>query len=431
MITVEDQLAHVLAGLEPLTTETLPLAAALGRTLAHDVLSTSDIPVFDNSAMDGYAVRHGDVVHASPDHPVTLRVVADLPAGSPEDPPLAPGTAARIMTGAPVPADADAIVPVEHTDADLTHSGSTHPGAANPGTAHVTITTAPRPAAHIRRAGEDLHAGDVVLTAGSVLSSRHLSSAAAAGHPTLPVHRSPRVAVIATGSELVPPGQPLGRGQIPESNSTLLAALVTEAGGTVERAVTVPDDDDALRAELASVVSAGVDLVVLSGGVSVGAYDVTKAVLAPLGTVDFVSVAMQPGKPQAFGHLPGGTPVFGLPGNPVSACVSFEVFVRPALSRLLGRTQLFRRMLTAQVSEGWRTPLGRAQYMPVVLDDGPDGPDGPATRPGQLWVRPATRGGSGSHLVGGLGAAEGFAVVPADVTEVRQGDMIDVMLVGL
>lgn len=410
MISVEDQLAHVLSGLEPLGTEELPLAAALGRTLAADLRSRTDIPVFDNSAMDGYAVRHEDVAHASPEHPVTLEVVADLPAGSAEDPPLAPGTAARIMTGAPVPADADAIVPVEHTDAGFEQAGGTH----------VTITTAPRPAAHIRRTGEDLSAGDVVLAAGSVLSPRHLSAAAAAGHPTLTVHRAPRVAVLATGSELVPPGQPLGRGQIPESNSTLLAALMVEAGATVERAVTVPDDDAALRAELDDAVAAGVDLVVLSGGVSVGAYDVTKAVLAPLGTVDFVSVAMQPGKPQAFGRLPGGTPVFGLPGNPVSACVSFEVFVRPAVGRLLGRAQLTRRMLTAQVSDGWRTPPGRAQYMPVVLDAGSDG----------LWVRRATRGGSGSHLVGGLAAADGFAVVGADVTEVRRGDSVGVMLVA-
>ena len=169
MITVEDQLTHVLSGLEPLGTEELPLAAALGRTLAVDLRSRTDIPVFDNSAMDGYAVRHHDVAHASPEQPVTLEVVADLPAGSAEDPPLAPGTAARIMTGAPVPADADAIVPVEHTDAGFERAGSTH----------VTITTAPRPAAHIRRTGEDLSAGDVVLTAGSVLSPRHLSAAAA------------------------------------------------------------------------------------------------------------------------------------------------------------------------------------------------------------------------------------------------------------
>ena len=409
MISVEDQLAHVLSGLRPLGTVDLPLAAALGRTLAVDLRSRTDIPVFDNSAMDGYAVRYADVAHASPERPVTLEVVADLPAGSAQDPPLAPGTAARIMTGAPVPADADAIVPVEHTDAGFERADGTS----------VTITTAPRPAAHIRRTAEDLSAGDVVLTAGAVLSPRHLSAAAAAGHPTLTVHRTPRVAVLATGSELVPPGQPLGRGQIPESNSTLLAALMTEAGATVERAVTVADDDGALRDELDAVVAAGVDLVVLSGGVSVGAYDVTKAVLAPLGTVDFVSVAMQPGKPQAFGRLPGGTPVFGLPGNPVSACVSFEVFVRPALARLTGRTQLTRRMVSAQVSDGWRTPPGRQQYMPVVLDDGPDG----------LTVRPATRGGSGSHLVGGLAAADGFAVVAADVTEVRRGDTVGVMLV--
>lgn len=404
MITVENQRAHVLAGLEPLEAETVPLADALGRTLAHDLRSTTDIPVFDNSAMDGYAVRRADVATASPEHPVVLDVVADLPAGSGEDPALAPGTAARIMTGAPVPADADAIVPVEHTDA---------------GTTRVTVTTAPRPAAHLRRAGEDLRTGDVVLAAGSVLSARHLSSAAAAGHPVVTVRRRPRVAVVATGSELVPPGEPLARGQIPESNSTLLAAMVREAGGVVERAVTVRDDDDTLRAELAAVVAAGVDLVVLSGGVSVGAYDVTKSVLAPLGTVDFVSVAMQPGKPQAFGRL-DGVPVFGLPGNPVSACVSFEVFVRPALGRLQGRSVIDRRHLEATVAEGWRTPPGRAQYMPVALESSAQG----------LRARPATRGGSGSHLVGGLAAADGFAVVPAATSEVRPGDTLPVMLVA-
>ena len=418
MISIAEQLARVLAGVNPLGTEVVGLGAALGRTLAADVTATIDIPVFDNSAMDGYAVRYDDVASASPQNPVTLTVTGDVPAGSDLDPAIAPGTTVRIMTGAPMPSEADAVVQLEHTDE---------------GTDVVVITTAPAPAAHIRRAGGDLRVGDRVLAAGDLLSPRHVSAASAAGHPELTVYARARVAIIATGSELRPPGEPLARGQIPESNTVLLAGLATQAGADVVAAITVDDTEDALRDQLTALEGDDVDLVILSGGVSVGAYDVTKAVLAPMGTVTFTPVAMQPGKPQAFGHLPGGTPVFGLPGNPVSACVSFEAFVAPALARMHGRTRVHAATQDARVSRGWRTPAGRAQYMPVAVEyfHEPTPPTEGAVVPSttSLHVRPATSGGAGSHLVGGLAAADAFAIIPADVHEVREGDIVAIMMV--
>lgn len=405
MISVEEHLRTILATVAPGRTVTVPVADALGSTLAVDAQSRLDIPLFRNSAMDGYAMRYADVAAASAHHPVTLRVIADIPAGSPDDPPLHPGEAARIMTGAPLPTDADAIVPVEQTE-----------GGGWNDEPDVVILQAPASGAHIRLAAADVSAGDTVLLAGERLGARHLAAAAASGITSLVVRAAPRVAVISTGSELMAPGMPLERGQIPESNSVLLAGLVAETDARVVSTQTVPDDADALRETLAEAETVA-DLVVLSGGVSVGAYDVVKQVLA--GTVETVAVAMQPGKPQAFGVLVGGTPVFGLPGNPVSVAVSFEVFVRPALLRMLGRTELARPVHSAVVDAGWRTPPGRRQYMPVAI----------SRTDAALHISPATRGGSGSHLVGGLARAQGYAIVGADVTEVHPGDVLPVMLV--
>lgn len=413
--TVDAHLARVLDAVHPLAPVEVPLAEAGGRVLAVDVRSRLDIPVFDNSAMDGYAVRHADVAAASAEHPVTLRVVADVPAGSPDDPPIGPGEAAHIMTGAPLPSAADAIVPVEHTDA---------------GRSVVSVTVSPRPAAHVRRAGEDLQVGDAVLAAGVRLTAARVSALAAAGHARVAVHPAPRVGVVSTGSELVPPGHPLARGQIPESNSLLLAGLVREAGGDVAHVASVPDEESVLVDELAHCLDARLDLIVLSGGVSVGAHDVVKATLAPLRTVGFHTIAMQPGKPQAFGMLHRGTetptPVFGLPGNPVATAVSFEAFVRPVLLRLQGAGDVHRPRVAAVAAEGWRVPRAKVQFMPVALI----APDSSVAHvDARPRVRPATRGGSGSHLVGGLAAADGYAIVPADVDEVRAGDPVTVMLV--
>ena len=418
MRTVAEHRDVALALAVPLPTEEVAVEDVHGRVLAEDVTAPSALPRWDNSAMDGYAVRAADVAAATPDTPVTLRVLADLAAGSEAEPEVGSGTAARIMTGAPVPPGADAVVPVEATDG---------------GTASVRVDVAPRPAAHIRRAGEDVAAGETVLTAGTVLGPAQVAAAASVGRGTLTVHRRPRVLVLSTGSELVPPGTPLRRVQIPDSNSFLLAAAVRAAGGEPVRVGAVPDDPAALRAVLdrwdrpadgdapgaGGDPGAGVDLVVTSGGVSMGAYDVVKELLAAHAGMEFVAVAMQPGKPQGIGRLPGGTPVLALPGNPVSALVSFLVFVRPVLRRLSGAADVVAPLETAVVQDGWRTPPGREQYMPVVLGAGPEG----------VLVRRAVAGGSGSHLVAGLARAEAFAVVPADVEEVRAGDRVQVMRV--
>ncbi|RLK52925.1 molybdopterin molybdotransferase [Microbacterium telephonicum] len=405
--TVEEQLADVLAAVRPLDAVRMPAADALGATLREPVRAAVDIPVFDNSAMDGFAVRHADVAGARPDAPVALRVVADLPAGSADDPPLRPGEAARIMTGAPVPADADAIVPFEATVGGLADSLTT-----------VTVREAPNGVgAHIRRAGDDLRAGDVVLAPGVRLDAFQVAAVAAAGVADVVVARRPRVAVISTGSELVAAGAPLRRGQIPESNGILLAGLVADAGGEVVARLSVDDEGGALRDALAGLTGGAPerrpDMVVFSGGVSAGAFEVVRIELA--GTMTFSRVAMQPGKPQGFGVLPDGTLLFGLPGNPVSAAVSFEVFVRPALLRMQGRARVQRPVLRVPAAVGWRTPPGRRQYLPAVVDDA-------------LTVRPATAGGSGSHLAGGLGRAHALAIVPAETEAVAPGDLVDVVL---
>lgn len=407
-LSVAEHRDRILATIQPLPAVAVPLPQALQRTLAETVDAIVDVPGFDNSAMDGYALRRADVPAATPEAPVALRVIADLPAGTALDPRLGAGEAARIMTGAPVPADADSIVPLEDTDG---------------GTLTVLIRRAPEPAAHIRRAGSDVRIGESVLTAGRTLGARDLAAAAATGTSTLLVHPAPRVGVLSTGSELRASGERLDRGQIHDSNSVLLAAAVAECGGIPVQLGSVPDDEESLRS-LFVRHAADVDAFVTSGGVSVGAYDIVKAVLAPLG-VWFGPVRMQPGKPQGFGHWPDpaggpGTPIFALPGNPVSVFVSFEEFVRPALLALQGRTELHRARERATVTEGWRSPEGRAQFMPVVAERHPDG---------TLTARPASSGGSGSYLVASLAGANAVAMVPESVTEVLPGEPVDVTLV--
>lgn len=410
MRSVEEQLADVLAAVRPLPSETLPLLEAAGRTLSESVRAGVDIPAFDNSAMDGFAVRHEDVATASREAPVRLRVVADLPAGTDLDPPLAPGEAARIMTGSAIPTDADAVVPFEDTEGGLE------------GTTDEVVVLAPAArGVNIRTRGDDAVVGDEVMPAGTALGPLQLGAAAAAAAASVTVARRPRVAVVSTGSELVPPGAPLRRGQIPESNSTLIAALVEASGAEVVLRTSVPDEVEALRAVLVEASALGADVVITSGGVSAGAYEVVKDTLGPGGEMVFSKVAMQPGKPQGFGRLGDGTLLFGLPGNPVSSAVSFEVFVRPALLAMQGRDELQLPMLRLPASVGWKTPPGRRQYLPAAID---------RSDPQRWTVAPATPGGSASHLAGGLAHAAAFAIVPAEVEAVAAGDLLDVLLVG-
>lgn len=406
LLAVEDHLATILVAVRPVETVSVSVSAARGRTLRTPLCAAVDIPVFDNSAMDGFAVRFDDVADAAPEAPVRLRVVADLPAGTSLDPALSPGEAARIMTGAPVPSAATAIVPFEDTSGGLADSLEI-----------VEVLRAPTAAgAHVRRRADDARAGDELLPAGVLLGPLQLAAAAAAGVAEVEVSRTPRIAIVSTGSELVAPGAPLAYGQIPESNSELLAGLAAEAGAEVVLRTRVDDEGEGPREAVTAAERLGADVVVFSGGVSAGAYEVVKSTLGDV--MAFTKLRMQPGKPQGFGRAPSGMLLFGLPGNPVSAAVSFEVFVRPALLRMQGRTELDRPLLRLPAAVGWRTPPARAQYLPVTID---------RSDPAGWRVVPATRGAS--HLAGGLGRAEAYAVVPASVVEVAAGDAVDVMLI--
>lgn len=397
---VEEHLADCLAGVRPLPPLDVALLDALDCVLAEDVVSGVDLPGFDNSAMDGYAVRVEDVATASRQAPVVLPVVADVPAGSDEQLPLTPGSAIRIMTGAPVPPRTGGIVPVEQTDA---------------GVARVEVHAPVAAGQFVRPRGEDVRAGDVLLRAGLRLGPRHLGLVAAAGQDRVRVRPRPRVVVISTGSELVEPGHPPGFGKVSDSNSIALTAAALDVGTLAYRVGIVPDDPRVLLQTLEDQL-ARADLVVTSGGVSAGAYDTVKEVLSRLGTVAFEKVAMQPGMPQGFGTIGAGIPIFTLPGNPVSSYVSFEVFVRPALRKMMGEPQLHRPSVTARVEQGWTSPAGKRQFVRVELHREADG----------FLARPV--GGQGSHLVADLAAASALAVVPEDVTMVPAGGTLRCLL---
>ncbi|MEN8600284.1 molybdopterin molybdotransferase MoeA [Microbacterium rhizosphaerae] len=399
--TVDEHRAEILAAIPAPEAVTVPLRDAGGYTLAAAARARVDGPAFDSSAMDGFAVHAADAALASREAPARLRVVADLPAGSGSDPALGPGEAARIMTGAAVPTDADAVVPLEHTIGGLDHTGE------------VEIVRRPALGANIRRAGEDVRAGAEILPAGVRLGTLQLAALASAGVTEVEVAARPRVAVISTGSELAPAGHALTRGHIPESNVPLLAGLAEQAGAIVVHTATVPDEVPALERALAAAGSARADVVITSGGVGPGAYEVVRIALD--GPLSFVTVAMRPGRPQGFGRLPSGQLAFGLPGTPVGAAVSFEVFVRPALLALQGRAELQRPVLRLPAAVGWDARSGFRRYVPVAID------------PSAAWaVRPAASDGHSSVV---LATTDGFAVIPPD-TVVRPGDLVDTILLG-
>jgi len=406
MISVDEHLETVLATVPTLPPFDQPLLEAQGCALGADVHCRVDLPTFDNSAMDGYAVRSADVADASPEQPVVLPVVGDIAAGSNKAYAMGERLAIRIMTGAPVPHGADAIVPLEDTDG---------------GTANVAITRAAPAGAHVRARGEDAHAGDLVVGKGTVLRPRHITALAAAGYERVPAHPRPRVVVLATGSELQPPGTELAEAMVYDANSYSLAAAARELGAIAYRVGIVPDDPRQLL-DLLEDQLVRADVVVTSGGVSVGAYDVVKEVLSRLGTVRFTQVAMQPGKPQGFGTVGDDrTPIFTLPGNPVSAFVSFEVFVRPALRKMLGLSGDGRAHVKAVVTKGWRSPDGRRQFTRVLYEPPtPDSPDG--------LGRVTPTGGHGSHLVSTLAAANALVVVPEAAVDVPAGARVNAIL---
>jgi len=407
-VSVEDYRKRLLDGLMPLPPVQLPLARCLGLVTAEAVTARVAVPPFTNSAMDGFAVRHADVATADPAAPIALGVVGDLAAGSRDDPRVGDGQAVRIMTGAPLPAGADAVVPVELTDQPLGRAGLPE---------IVRITGSVARAANIRLAGEDVAIGAPILPAGVRVDATAIAAAASAGHGTLLVHPAPRVAVIATGAELVEPGQPLDTGQIPDSNGPMLAGLVAEFGAVPMSLARCPDDPAALDAAVTAALDLA-DVVITNGGVSVGVRDVVKN-SAVADALEFARVSMRPGKPQGHGRLTASdgrvVSLLALPGNPVSVFVSWFVFVVPVLAALAGldpasvpSTGL------APVGTGWRSPRGFVQFMPVMrLPDG--------------TVAPSHRLGAGSHLIASLHRAGALAVVPADVTEVTSGGVVDLI----
>ncbi|SPM33119.1 Molybdopterin biosynthesis enzyme [Mycobacterium rhizamassiliense] len=374
---------------------TVTLPEAQGLVLADDVVAQLALPVFDNSAMDGYAVRADDVGDATPERPVVLPVAEDIPAGRTDLLVLDPGTAHRIMTGAPVPAGATTIVPVENTDG---------------GEDSVTIQQGSPPGKHIRRAGEDVALGTTVLRAGQVVTPAILGLAAALGLAGLPVIPRQRVLVISTGTELVTPGTPLQPGQIYESNSVMLAGAVREAGADVI-AVATAEDDVAQFSSILDQHAAGCDVIITSGGVSAGAYEVVKDVFGRDGEagVEFVKVAMQPGMPQGVGRV-GGATIVTLPGNPVSSLVSFEVFLRPALRAAMGFGDPERPRRTAVLAESLTSPRGKRQFRRAILDADTVTSYGP----------PA------SHHLRWLASANALLDIPEDIVEVAAGTELQV-----
>jgi molybdopterin molybdotransferase len=397
MKTVAEHLASVLSVVQTLPPLELGLMDAHGCVLIEDLVAPAPLPGFDNSAMDGYAVRVADLVSL----PAVLPVVGDIAAGPASPLRVQPGLCVRIMTGAMLPAGADAVVPLEWTDG---------------GVAQVRIDRRPDVGAFVRRAGEDVTAGTVVLPTGTHLGAAQIGLAAAVGRSRLVVRPRPRVVVVSTGSELVEPGEPLGPGQIQDSNSPALTAAAVEAGAIAYRVGIVPDDPRRLADTLEDQLVRA-DILVTSGGVSVGAYDVVKEVLSRLGTVSFDKVAMQPGMPQGFGTIgPDRTPVFGLPGNPVSALVSFETFVRPALRTMLGALPIERPRVQALTDVALDSPPGKRSFLRVALE----------VRDGAYRVHPVS--GAGSHLLAGMARANALAVVPEDVERVEAGSPVEVLV---
>jgi len=395
--TVAEHLASVLSVVHALPPLELGLMDAHGCVLAEDVTAPAPLPGFDNSAMDGYAVRVDDLASV----PVVLPVVGDIAAGPASPLRVQPGLCVRIMTGAMMPVGADAVVPLEWTDG---------------GVAQVRIDRRPDVGAYVRRAGEDVTAGTVVLPEGTHLGAAQIGIAAAVGRSRLTVRPRPRVVVVSTGTELVEPGEPLGAGQIQDSNSPALTAAAIEAGAIAYRVGIVPDDPRRLADTLEDQLVRA-DVLVTSGGVSVGAYDVVKEVLSRLGTVQFDKVAMQPGMPQGFGTIgPDRTPVFGLPGNPVSALVSFEMFVRPALRTMLGARPIERPRVHAVTDVALDSPPGKRSFLRVALE----------VRDGAYRVHPVS--GNGSHLLAGMARANALAVVPEDVQRVEAGSPVEVLV---
>ena len=417
MLPVEDALERILDLCPPLPAETKPVGDAVGQVLAAPVIAPFDIPPHDNTAMDGYAVQAASTGGAAEDSPVRLDVIGELAAGALYDGRVGPGQAVRIMTGAPMPDGADSIVPFEETD----ETGLRAPGQQHAAIADVGILKAAAPGANIRRSGEDVREGDRVLEAGALLRGPEIAVLASLGVAEAAVIRRPRVAIVSTGDELLQPGESPAPGKIYDSNSWGLAALVRQYGGEPVRCGIARDSVEALTAVINGAIG-NADLLITSAGVSRGDFDVVKEVLANEGEIAFWTVRMKPGKPLAFGRFtaPGGraVPHIGLPGNPVSSLLAFELFGRPAIHRLMGRAPQPRPVIRAVADEDIVNTDMRRIYARATVHRGGDG----------RWHARLT-GPQGSGVLTSMALANGYAVCPEDAERVRAGEECDVIMV--
>ncbi len=404
LLSVEQARARMLAQFHPVSSENIPLSAALNRVLAVDIQAADDLPLFDNSSMDGFALRSADSANAAPASPLTLSVVADIPAGTSPKIFLAPGQAARIMTGAQVPQGADAVVPVEATDFHNRDSGSPPP-------ATIHITQPLKPGENVRPRGMDVRTGDVVLPAGRRINAQAAGILAMLGFGTVTIYRKPRIALLSSGDELLEVNAPLESGKIRDSNSYMLAALIESAGAEVIRLGVAKDSYESVSALFESALHHHADLILSSAGVSVGAYDFVKDVIEAHGAMDFWRVNMRPGKPLAFGNYKG-IPFIGLPGNPVSAFVGFEVFVRDTLGRLGGLSDGGRPMVRVRSGEEILSD-GRESYLRAVVHE----------EQGVLTAHLTGHQGSGNLL--SLVQADALLIIPAGVKCVPAGQEVN------
>lgn len=407
LLTVKEAQARILSSFKTVDTESVSLVQSAGRVLAEDISAPADLPPFNNSSMDGYAVLAVDVSAASPANPITLKVVADIPAGTQVDTLIRSGQAARIMTGAPLPPGADAVVPVEDT---LLSGGRTDFHGVNPET--IAIARPAGAGANIRSRGMDIRQGQVLLNKGRKLKPQDVGLLASIGKSTIRVYRKPRIALFSSGDELVQPGSPLGPGQIYDSNQFVLAAILEREGAQVIRLGVSPDDPEHISAYLQRAVEEKVDLIVSSAGVSVGAYDFVRQVIERHGSLDFWRVNMRPGKPLAFGAF-SGIPFIGLPGNPVSAFVGCLIFVLPALLALSGNTQPAPRREKARLSHAIESD-GRESYLRAWVND----------EGGQLVASLTEHQGSGNLY--SLVRANALLIVPSGVKSLPSDSEVDV-----
>lgn len=410
MISVEEARAYILKHFTPLESERVELLDALDRVLTEDIVSPINVPPHNNSAMDGYAVRAEDVVGASGGHPVRLRVVADLGAGYVPEANVEQGTAIRIMTGAVIPPGADTVVRFEET------SEAVHQKASGKGSPFVEILNDPGRGSNVRLAGEDIARDKVLLAKGTLLRPPEIGLLASIGASKVPVHRRPRVAILATGDELVAIDEPLAEGKIRNSNEYSNAAAVLKAGGIPVRLGIARDNVADLTRKIREGIDAGADLFITSAGVSVGDYDIVKDVLNSEGEMHFWQVNMKPGKPLAFG-LVGKVPLLGLPGNPVSAIVSFETFARPAILTMLGKTKFARPQVEAILQDRAENNAGRRNFIRVTVTRNWDGD-----------YTASTTGEQGSGILTSVSRANGLLEMPPNVLEYKPGDRVRITM---